>query len=269
MSNFNARQMARSPIVNVMAVAAEKAGRILIRDFGELENLQVTQKSLGNFVSTADKAAERVLIQELSKSRPEYSFLAEESGVILGKNKDVRWVIDPLDGTTNFLHGIPHFCISIALQKKNEILAGVIFDPIKDELFWAEKGGGAYLNQRRLRTSGRRDLSEALIGAESPFGDWGDKDKYLERVGKAIPATAGIRGMGSAALGLAYVAAGRHDLFFGSSLSPWDIAAGILLVREAGGNVSEIEGGLQMLDSGSILASNSYLHENFKNLLMK
>lgn len=266
MSNFNAKQMARSPIVNVMAVAAEKAARVLVRDFGELENLQVTKKSLGDFVSSADKAAERILIQELVKSRPDYSFLTEETGVLLGKNTEVRWVIDPLDGTSNFLHGIPHFCISIGLQKKDEVLAAVIFDPIKDELFWAEKGGGAYLNQRRLRVSGRRDLAEALVGAESPFGTFGDKEKYMEIMGKVLSKTAGARGMGSAALALAYVAAGRYDLFFGHRLSPWDIAAGMLLVQEAGGKVSELEKGMPILESGSLMASNHLLHDAFKEL---
>ena len=250
----------RSPILNVMGNAALKAARGLIRDFGEVEQLQVSVKGAGEFVSTADLRAERTLKTELRKARPGYSMLFEESGAEEGSDRRHRWIVDPLDGTTNFLHGIPHFAISIALERAGEIVAGVIYEPIRDEMYWAEKGAGAYVNDRRLRVSARRHLADAVIGTGMPFGDRANSRMYMATLGAVMDATSGIRRMGSAALDLAYVAAGRYEGFWEFALSPWDIAAGILLVREAGGYVSDMAGGHDMLASGDVLAANAHLH---------
>lgn len=249
----------RSAVINVMAAAARKAGRGLIRDFGEVENLQVSQKGPSDFVSTADLKAERILRQELEKARPGYGFLMEESEPVEGDGRH-RWIVDPLDGTLNFLHGIPHFAISIALERDGEIIAGVIYEPLRDEEYWAEKGGGAFLTDRRLRVSSRRNLGEAVIATGMPFhGKAGHKD-YLKTLEIVMGETAGVRRFGSAALDLAYVAAGRYDGFWEFNLKPWDIAAGILLVREAGGYVTDPEGGHDILKSGNVLAANDHLH---------
>ncbi len=262
------RAMILSPILNVMTAAAEKAARGLIRDFGELEHLQVSKKGLGDFVSTADKRSESILIQELSKARPSYSFLTEETGAIPGdENTEFCWIIDPLDGTLNFLHGIPHFAIVIALKKGDEIVASVTYSPLQDEMYWAEKGKGAFLNQRRLRVSGRRHLDEAVIAIGTPFGDHGDINTFQKRLEKIMPITAGTRRFGAAALDLAYVAAGKFDAFFEDHLKPWDMAAGILLVREAGGYVTEVKGDKNMLTSGSVLAANEYIHGDLQKIL--
>jgi myo-inositol-1(or 4)-monophosphatase len=250
----------RSPIVNVMGNAALKAARGLIRDFGEVEQLQVSVKGAGEFVSTADLRAERTLKTELKKARPGYAMLFEESGAQAGSDPHHRWIVDPLDGTTNFLHGIPHFAISIALERDGEIVAGVIYEPIRDEMYWAEKGAGAFVNDRRLRVSARRQLAEAVIGTGMPFGARADRRTYLATLGAVIDATSGVRRMGSAALDLAYVAAGRYEGFWEFALAPWDIAAGILLVREAGGYISDMAGGREMMSSGNVLAANSHLH---------
>jgi len=250
----------RSPILNVMGNAALKAARGLIRDFGEVEQLQVSVKGAGEFVSTADLRAERTLKTELRKARPGYSMLFEESGAEEGPDRRHRWIVDPLDGTTNFLHGIPHFAISIALERAGEIVAGVIYEPIRDEMYWAEKGAGAYVNDRRLRVSARRHLADAVIGTGMPFGDRANSQMYMATLGAVMDATSGVRRMGSAALDLAYVAAGRYEGFWEFALSPWDIAAGILLVREAGGYVSDMAGGHDMLASGDVLAANAHLH---------
>jgi myo-inositol-1(or 4)-monophosphatase len=250
----------RSPILNVMGNAALKAARGLIRDFGEVEHLQVSVKGAGEFVSTADLRAERTLKTELKKARPGYSMLFEESGAEAGSDVRHRWIVDPLDGTTNFLHGIPHFAISIALERDSEIVAGVVYEPIRDEMYWAEKGIGAYVNDRRLRVSARRQLGEAVIGSGMPFGGRADYPVYLATLSAVMGATSGIRRIGSAALDLAYVAAGRFDGFWEFGLSPWDIAAGILLVREAGGYVSDMTGGRGMMESGDVLAANTHLH---------
>ncbi len=249
----------RSPILNVMAAAALKAARGLIRDFGEVEQLQVSVKGPGDFVSTADLKAERVLKAELGRARPGYAMLFEESGASSGADPRHRWIVDPLDGTTNFLHGIPHFAISIALERDGEIVAGVVYDPTRDEMFTAEKGAGAFLNDRRLRVSARRQLGEALIGTGIPFRERSDP-AYLATLAAVAAATSGVRRLGSAALDLAYVAAGRYDGFWEFALSPWDIAAGMLLVREAGGYVSDLAGGHGMMTSGDILAANDHLH---------
>src|SRR5580658_700791 len=233
----------RSPVVNVMANAALKAARGLLRDFGEVEQLQVSVKGPGDFVSTSDLKAERTIKNELTRARPGYSLLFEESGAETGSDPHHRWIVDPLDGTTNFLHGIPHFSISIALERDGEIVAGLIYEPTRNEIFWAEKGGGAWLNDRRLRVSGRRQLGEALIGTGVARRDGDDGAAYRAALTAVASATGAVRQLGSAALDLAYVAAGRYDGFWEFGLSPWDIAAGLLMVREAGGYVTEPDGG--------------------------
>lgn len=263
------RIVGRSAHLNVMCNAAFKAARGLVRDFGEVENLQVSRKGPGDFVSTADKKAEDILFNELKKARPSYGFLMEESGIIPG-DEDSTWIIDPLDGTTNFLHGIPHFSISIGLKKGDELIAGVVYDPIKDELFYAEKGGGAFLNSRRLRVSARSNLQDSLLATGIPFALHGaaETKKFQNTLGKVMPLVAGIRRFGSAALDLAYVAAGRYDGYWEPSLKVWDIAAGIVIVREAGGAVCDLKGGEDMLEAGSILATNQSLKQTLKDLLL-
>lgn len=250
----------RSPVLNVMANAALKAARGLLRDFGEVEQLQVSIKGPGDFVSTADLKAERMLKAELSRARPGYALLFEESGAAPGSDPHHRWIVDPLDGTSNFLHGIPHFAISIALERDGEIVAGIVYDPTRDEMFSAEKGMGAYVNDRRLRVSARRHLGEAVVGTGTPFGGRAGHADYLETLAPVMAATSGVRRMGAAALDLAYVAAGRFDGFWEFALAPWDIAAGLLLVREAGGYVSDLAGGHAMMTSGDVLAANDHLH---------
>jgi myo-inositol-1(or 4)-monophosphatase len=250
----------RSAVINVMAAAALKAARGLIRDFGEVEQLQVSIKGPNDFVSAADLKAEQILKAELSRVRPGYGLLFEESGASEGSDKRHRWIVDPLDGTHNFLHGIPHFAISIGLERDDEIVAGVVYEPTRDELYWAEKGAGAFLNDRRLRVSARRQLSEAMIGTGTPAQFRDDQPRYGAILASVLPATSGVRRFGAAALDLAYVAAGRLDGFWEFGLSPWDMAAGILLVREAGGYISDLSGGHDMMASGDILAANDHLH---------
>ena len=261
----------RSALINVMTRAADKASRRLKRDFGEVENLQVSRKGPADFVSSADLRAEQTLQHELGHARPDYAFLMEESGNVAAptpsSDTSRRWIIDPLDGTTNFLHGLPHFAISIALEERGEIIAGVVYDPIKDEMFWAEKGAGAYLNDRRLRVSGRNTLETAVIGTGAPFKGHGEAPQFLAELNAVMAATAGMRRWGSAALDLAYVAAGRFDAFWERDLSPWDTAAGLILVREAGGYVSEINGKSFRPESPSILAANDTLHSAMVALL--
>jgi myo-inositol-1(or 4)-monophosphatase len=243
-----------------MANAALKAARGLIRDFGEVEQLQVSVKGPGEFVSTADLRAERTLKTELSRARPGYSLLFEEGSASEGSDPHHRWIVDPLDGTTNFLHGIPHFAISIGLERDGEIVAGLVYEPTRNEMFWAEKGTGAYLNDRRLRVSARRQLGEAVVGTGMPYLGRGEPAVYGATLARVMAATSGVRRFGAAALDLAYVAAGRFDGFWEFGLFPWDIAAGLLLVREAGGFVSDLAGGQTMLTSGDVLAANSHLH---------
>ncbi|HEV2302195.1 MAG TPA: inositol monophosphatase family protein [Stellaceae bacterium] len=250
----------RSAILNVMANAALKTARALLRDFGEVEQLQVSVKGPGEFVSTADLKAERLLKSELKRARPGYSLLLEEGGIEAGSDERHRWIVDPLDGTTNFLHGIPHFSISIALERDGEIVAGIIYEPIRDEMFWTEKGAGAFLNDHRLRVSGRRQLAEAVIGTGLAPRERERAATHGEILAALGAATSGIRQSGSAALDLAYVAAGRYDGFWQFALSPWDIAAGMLLVREAGGYVSDVQGGREMMRTGEVLAANDHLH---------
>lgn len=257
----------RSANINVMDQAARKAARHLIRDFGEVEQLQVSIKGPGDFVSAADRKAEKILREELSRARPNFGFLLEESGEIPGRDGH-RWIIDPLDGTTNFLHGIPHFAISIGLEWRGELIAGLVYDPIKDETFVAEKGAGAFLNERRLRVSRRNEFSRAMIGTGLPVLNWPGREKgfatQLERVSDKV---AGLRRLGTASLDLAYVAAGRFDGFWEYGLKPWDVAAGIILVREAGGMVNHLEGEQPWSEPGTIVAANPDLHGQLVSLL--
>jgi myo-inositol-1(or 4)-monophosphatase len=258
---------ARSPLINVMVNAAYKAAKGLIRDFGEVEQLQVSKKGPADFVSQADLRSEQILKRELSKGRPDYGFLMEEAGGAAGKDSSNRWIVDPLDGTLNFLHGIPHFAISIGVERDGEPFAGVIYNPISNELYWAEKGQGAHLNERRLRVSARRKMEESLIGTGAPFLGHGDHGRFVRQAEVVIAKTAGLRRLGAAALDLAYVASGRLDGFWEEPLNPWDICAGIVLVREAGGYVTEISGGGGMMTSGSVLAANDQLHRPLGDLL--
>jgi myo-inositol-1(or 4)-monophosphatase len=263
----------RSATVTVMIRAAFAAAKSLKRDFGEVEHLQISEKGPGDFVSHADIKAERTLRAELSRVRPDYGFLGEEGGETKGDGRN-RWIVDPLDGTTNFLHGVPHFAISIALEREKEIIAGVIYQPISDELFWAEKGAGAFIDtptarSRRLRVSGRKDPARALIGTGIPHIGKGDHPTYLAKLAAVIEQTAGVRRWGAAALDLAFVAAGRYDAFFELGLAPWDVAAGILLVKEAGGVVCDISGQPYELGGRSLLASNFNLRDSMVEIFAK
>ncbi|GAB3125946.1 inositol monophosphatase family protein [Novispirillum itersonii] len=258
----------RSPTLNVMVMAAEKAAKGLIRDFGELEQLQVSVKSIGDFVSAADLRAEKILRRELEKARPGFSFLLEEGGVIEGSDTEHRWIIDPLDGTTNFLHGIPHFAISIGLERAGEMVAGIIFNPITNDLFTAEKGGGAFWNDRRMRVSGRRKIDECVVATGIPHKGRGEHPAFLRQLQKVMASTAGVRRMGAAALDLAWTAAGRYDAYWETHLNAWDVAAGVLMVREAGGYVSTLDAKIaDPVASGALLASNEPLHYGLLALL--
>lgn len=253
--------MARSAILNVMVQAAMKAGRSLARDFGEVQNLQVSLKGPSDYVSQADRKAEEIIYSELSRARPGYSFLMEERGAVEGDDPQHRWIVDPLDGTTNFLHGLPFFAVSIGLERQGQLVAGVVFNPAMDELFTAERGGGAFANDRRMRVSGRARLSDTVIGTGIPHLGRGHHGQALMDMRNVMAGVAGIRRFGAASLDLAYVAAGRLDGFWEDALSPWDMAAGILMIREAGGFVSDRRGGPDMLDSGSIVAGNEAIHK--------
>jgi len=260
--------MARSATLNVMVQAAQKAARGLMRDFGEVENLQVSVKGPGDFVSAADRRAEKVIYEELERARPGYSFLMEESGIVEGSDTTHRWIVDPLDGTTNFLHGIPMFSISIALERDGVLVAGIIYCPALDELFVAERGQGAFLNDRyRLRVANRNSLDISVVCCGVPHQGRGDLALFREELSRLQPLVAGIRRTGSAALDLAWLAAGRFDIFWERDLKSWDIAAGAVLVREAGGTISEIDGGDEMMQTGDVLAGNSSLHPQMVKLL--
>ena len=259
--------MALSPNINVMLRAAEKAGRSLIRDFGEVEQLQVSRKGPGDFVSAADRRAEEIIYEELSKARPDYSFLMEEGGTKGDQNSEFRWIIDPLDGTSNFLHGIPHWSISIALEQKGEIVAGIIFDPVKDETFRAEKGDGAFMRNMRLRVSGRNDMSTSMIAAGQPRHKTEDIDLFMREYSTVFRLSGGVRRYGSAALDLAYVAAGRYEAYWERCVNAWDVAAGALIVREAGGSVTRIDGRDGAVHAGNILAGNPTIYGEMKTLL--
>lgn len=252
--------MAQSPAMNVMRAAVEKAGRALRRDFGEVENLQVSKKGPGDFVSQADLKAEKILFEELSEARPGYGFLMEERGVVEGADATHRWIVDPLDGTTNFLHGIPHFAISVALEREGTLVAGVIYNPITDELFFGERGQGAYGPGGRLRVAGRDRLSEAVLACGAPHGERKGRAEFITETEKLLPNIAGLRRFGAASLDLAFVAAGRFDAFWEHGLAAWDMAAGIVLVREAGGLVSDLTNRQKMLETGDVIAGNEFIH---------
>lgn len=256
-----------SPVLNVMTTAARRAGRKLARDFGEVENLQISKKGPADFVSVADERTEKMLIAELSKARPGYNFLVEEQGSIEGPDKSHRFIIDPLDGTTNFLHGIPHFSISIALEREGQLVSAVVYNPVTDEMYTAERGHGAYLNDKRLRVAARRTFAEALFATGIPFMGRDGHARFLKELEAVMALSSGVRRFGSAALDLAYVAAGRYDGFWERDLKPWDVAAGILLVREAGGVITDLAGGARVFETGGILAANETLHPQLLKLL--
>ena len=253
--------------VNLMIKAARKAARGLVRDFGEVENLQVSSKGPGDFVSRADMKAEETIRTELTEGRPNYGWLGEESDEVQGEDPTRRWIVDPLDGTTNFLHGLPHWAISIALEHKGEIVAAVVYDPVKDEMFVAEKGAGAYLNDRRLRVSGRREMIEMIFATGIPFGGRAELPQTLREVAALVPRTAGIRRFGSAALDLADVAAGRYDGYWEHGLNAWDIAAGLLLVREAGGFVGPLAEGGHVFEGAGLICANAHVFEPLTEII--
>ena len=260
--------MARSALLNVMVQAAQKAARGLMRDYGEVENLQVSLKGPGDFVSAADRRAEQVIHEELERARPGYSFLMEESGTTVGSDTTHRWIVDPLDGTTNFLHGIPLFSISIALEREGELVAGVIYCPAIDELYVAERGKGAFMNDRfRLRVANRTALSDCVVCSGVPHQGRGDHEQFREELAKLQPLVSGIRCTGSAAIDLAWLAAGRSDLYWKRGLAAWDIAAGAIMIREAGGTITDINDKMTFLKSGEVLAGNSNLHHQMVKLL--
>jgi myo-inositol-1(or 4)-monophosphatase len=260
--------MAASALMNVMLGAARKAGRSLARDFGEVEQLQVSLKGPANFVSAADTRAEEILFTELSHARPGYGFLMEERGEVKGADGTHRWIVDPLDGTTNFLHGIPMFAVSIALERDGELVAGLIFNPANQETFTAERGKGAFLNdRRRLRVAARTELATAVIGTGIPHSGRPAHDQFLKELGAVMASSAGVRRTGAAALDLAWTAAGRLDGFWERHLKAWDLAAGIVILREAGGYVTDADGKDAMLDQGSVVAGNEPIHRHLLKLL--
>jgi myo-inositol-1(or 4)-monophosphatase len=259
--------MQGSANLNLMIKAARKAGRSLVKDFREVENLQVSTKGPGDFVSRADREAERIIKEELMGGRPTYGWLGEETGGTDGADPTRRRSVDPLDGPTNFLHGMPHWAVSIALEHKGDIVSAVVYDAAKDELFWAEKGAGAWMNDRRMRVSGRREMHEAVFATGVPFGAKNTLPAMLQDLARLMPACAGVRRWGAASLDLAYVAAGRYDGYWERELQAWDIAAGILLVREAGGFVSAIRDGDDPLEKGAILCANEPLFEPFRKII--
>ncbi len=245
--------MPASALLNVMTQAARKAGRSLARDFGEVEQLQVSVKGPANFVTAADHRAEDIIFKELSKARPGYGFLMEERGVVEGNDKTHRWIVDPLDGTTNFLHGIPLFAVSIGLERDGQLTAGVIYNPASNELFTAERGKGAFLNDRRLRVSARRNLADAVIATGIPHRGRPQHATFQKELAGLMGEVAGIRRTGAAAIDLAWTAAGRFDAYWERNIKPWDMAAGILLIREAGGLATDADGGGAMFESGTVV----------------
>ena len=253
--------------LNLMIKAARKAGRSLVKDFREVENLQVSSKGPGDFVSKADHEAERIIKDELMGGRPTYGWLGEETGATPGADPTRRWIVDPLDGTTNFLHGMPHWAVSIALEHKGEIVSAVVFDAAKDEMYCAEKGTGAWMNDRRMRVSGRRVMNEAVFATGVPFGTKATLPAMMGDLARLMPQCAGMRRWGAAALDLAYVAAGRFDGYWERELGAWDIAAGILIVREAGGLVDAVREGDDILASGSVICSNEALYPAFSKAI--
>ncbi|HKJ63278.1 MAG TPA: inositol monophosphatase family protein, partial [Hyphomicrobiales bacterium] len=259
--------MAASALMTIMFNAARKAGRNLARDFGEVEQLQVSRKGPGDFVTAADLRAEQVLYDELAKARHGYGFVMEERGVVEGPDKSHIWIVDPLDGTMNFMHGIPHFAVSIGLQREDELVAGLVYNPANGDVFTAEKGKGAFLNDRRIRVAARSNLEECVIVTGIPHRGRPNHESYLQSLGRIMAQVSGIRRSGSAALDLAWLAAGRYDGFWELNLGPWDMAAGLVLVREAGGFVSDLDGGKTMMESGNILAGNEFVHRSLMKIL--
>ncbi len=259
-----------TPIMNIMMRASEKAARSLLRDFNEVEHLQVSKKGPGDFVSAADRRSEEIIFDDLKKSRPDYSFLMEESGVVKGKDSEFRWIIDPLDGTTNFLHGIPHWAISIALEHKGEIVAGLVHDPVKDEVFHAEKGKGSFVRRRRIRVSGRNSAENSMIATGAPKRAVEKRKQFIAEYNAMQDAGFALRRFGAAALDLAYVAAGRCDAFWERDLQAWDVAAGMLIVKESGGFISDIDDiRHNPVNTGNILAANEPLFDDIGRILKK
>ena len=248
--------MAKSAILTIMERAARKAGRGLARDFGEIEKLQVSTKGPSDFVSDADRRAEERIYESLREARPTWGFLGEEGGTIEGSDPQHRWIVDPLDGTTNFLHSLPHFAVSIGLERDGEMVAGLIYNPITDDLFTAEKGKGAFLNDTRLRVAARRRLSDCVVVNGMPHLGRGDHALFLREAAMMMRKVAGMRRLGAASLDLAWVAAGRLDGYWEAGLSPWDMAAGIMMVREAGGIVRDLKGGSSMFETKGVIAGN-------------
>lgn len=264
--------VAHSGLITVMQRAAHKAAPRLRRDFGEVEHLQVSRKGPADFVSMADKRAEQTIVEELRNARPDWGMLLEEGGEVEGNPAKPRWLVDPLDGTTNFLHGIPHFSISIAVEEKRpdgrpEITHGLVYQPLTDESFWAEKGRGAWLQDRRLRASSRRDLADCVIGTGIPHCGRGVPAEWSKIYGAVAPHVSGVRRFGSAALDLAWVAAGRMDGFWEDELDPWDSAAGVLLVREAGGFVSDYRGSDRIFERREYIAASGAIHSRLQKLI--
>ncbi|OWU76348.1 inositol monophosphatase family protein [Phaeobacter sp. 22II1-1F12B] len=259
--------MVGSANLNIMIKAARKAGRSLVKDFREVENLQVSMKGAGDFVSRADIAAEEILKQELMGARPTYGWLGEEGGGEEGQDPTRRWIVDPLDGTTNFLHGLPHWAISIGLEHKGQIVAGVVFDAAKDEMFFAEKGAGAWMNDTRLRVSGRSRMIESIFATGIPFAGRADLPETLQDLARLMPACAGVRRWGAASLDLAYVAAGRYDGYWERRLKPWDLAAGLIIVREAGGFAHAIDEDGDVIEDGNVIAANEAIFDSFAKVI--
>ena len=260
--------MQGSANLNIMMKAARKAGRSLVKDFREVENLQVSMKGAGDFVSKADLRSEQILKDELMGARPTYGWLAEEGGGEDGQDPTRRWIVYTLDGTTNYLHGLPHWAISIALEHKGEVVSGVIYDPAKDELFYAEKGQGAWLNNaQRLRVSGRRQMIACIFATGLPFGGRADLPETLKDLGRVLPGCAGVRRFGSAALDLAYVAAGRYDGFWERRLHAWDMAAGLVIVREAGGMIQPLDPNGDILEDGDVVCANEAMFDPFSKII--
>ena len=256
-----------SGLIRVMERAARKAGGRLRRDFGEVAHLQVSRKGPSDFVSKADQASERTLWDELRAARPDWGFVLEEGGTIEGDPDKPRWIVDPLDGTTNFLHGIPHFAISIALQRDGKIVAGVVYNPINDEFFTAEHGKGAFLNDRRIRVAARKRLGDAVVCCALPHLGRGDLALFRREFTAVQDKVAGLRRFGAAALDLAYIAAGRFDVYWERGLAPWDFAAGVILVREAGGFVTDLEDNERTMEAGDVIAGNDILHRAVLELI--
>ena len=252
--------------LNIMEKACKKASKLLIRDFGEVEKLQVSKKGPGDFVTNSDKRTEKIIINELSLARPDYSFLAEESGAS-GKSTEFKWIIDPIDGTTNFLHGVPYFAISIGLEKNKEIICGMIFNPITNEMFYAEKGKGAYLNNSRIRVSSRKNIDECVLLTGGPILSYKNKEIFFKEYESVSRKVAATRKFGSSALDLAYLASGRCDGVWERNLNYWDIAAGIIIVKEAGGTVTDFKGGDKYIEDRNLLATNSKIDKELIALL--